>query len=125
MTYPPYDYFARRDITVGYAVGYRPGDGLYAQVVNDLGLVLGVDVDAARADLMERPKDTATREAWINYVLTQEQGVAREELDDLGRAALIKRADGVEEKPADEGTDTKKPAKAAAKTTKPDTSTGA
>lgn len=69
--------------------GYQPGDGIYAQVVEDYGWVLGVDVDAARPDLMERPAENASREAWVNYVLTQKPGTAREELDDMGRNDLI------------------------------------
>jgi len=110
MVYPPYDYYARRDITVGFSVGYRANDGMYAQVVDDLGLVLGVDVDAARGDLMERPADTARRETWCDYVLTQEPGLDRAELDDLGRNDLIARVT--------------KPAKKTAKT-EPTTDSGA
>lgn len=89
MAWPPYDYTARHDIRVGDSYGYRTGDGMYAQVVQDLGLVLGVDVDAARADVLERPADTAKRPAWVDYVLTQKPDMAREDTDDLSRADLI------------------------------------
>lgn len=89
MAWPPYDYTARRDIKVGDSYGYRTGDGMYAQVVEDLGLVLGVDVDAARADVLERPADTAKRAAWVDYVLTQKPEMPREDIDDLSRADLI------------------------------------
>jgi len=89
MAYPPYDYTARHDIRVGDSYGYRAGDGMYAQVVNDLGLVLGVDVDAARDDVLERPKDTAKRADWVNYVLTQDPELTREDTDEMSRADLI------------------------------------
>lgn len=90
----PYDYYARRCLPNPIMPGYQPGDGIYAQVVDDAGWVLGIDVDAAREDLIERPADGATREKWVNYVLSKEPGLAREELDDLGRNDLIARVDG-------------------------------
>lgn len=91
MAYPPYDYTARRSIPDALHAGYRAGDGLYQQVADDLGLVLGVDIDAARTDLMERPAETAKRAEWVQYVLTQEPGTDRDELDDLSRPDLIAR----------------------------------
>lgn len=91
MAYPPYDYIARRDIKVGDSVGYRTGDGMYAQVAQDLGLVLGVDVDAARSDVIERPADSARRLAWVEYALAQDPSLARDDTDDMTRADLIER----------------------------------
>lgn len=108
MAWPPYDYTARHDIRVGDSYGYRTGDGMYAQVVQDLGLVLGVDVDAARADILDRPADTAKRAAWVDYVLTQKPDLSREDVDDLSRADLIALVT------------TKTPAKAAKPTTTTD-----
>ena len=72
-------------------VGYRAGDGMYAQVVNDLGLVLGEDVDAARSDLFDRPADSASRAAWLEYVLAQDPTLSRDDADDMTRADLIAR----------------------------------
>lgn len=91
MAWPPYDYIARRALPDNVMPGYRPGDGMYAQVVVDYGWVLGVDIDAARDDVLERPADNASRERWVDYVLTQEPGLPREDLDDLGRNDLIAR----------------------------------
>jgi hypothetical protein len=111
MAYPPYDYTARHDIRVGDVVGYRAGDGMYAQVVEDLGLVLGEDVDAARTDLFERPADSAKRAAWLDYALAQDPSLSRDDADDMTRADLIARV-------------TKPAAKTAPKTTaKPSTDT--
>jgi hypothetical protein len=113
--YPPYDYYARRVLPDNIMPGYRPGDGIYAQVVDEYGWVIGVDVDAARPDVLERPTDRATREKWVDYVLTQEPGTAREELDDLGRNDLIARVTKPEKKSADEESAEKRVAR---KTTK-------
>lgn len=89
--WPPHDYIARHDILVGTAVGYRTGDGLYQQVVDTLGLVLGVDVDAARSDLLDRPADSAPAARWRDYALAQDSSLTREQVDDLSRAELIER----------------------------------
>jgi len=91
MAYPPYDYTARRDIPVNGVVGYRAGDGMYQQVVDDLGLRLGADVDAARPDLIERPADSAPTAVWRDYALVQDKVLSRDEVDDLSRAELIRR----------------------------------
>lgn len=91
MAYPPFDYYALHDIRVGDSFGYRSGDGMYAQVVHDLGLVLGIDVDAARTDVLERPKDTAKRAEWLDYVLTQDHELSRDDADELTRDELIAR----------------------------------
>src|SRR3954470_9458407 len=99
MAWPPYDYTARRNVEVNGVVGYRSGDGMYQQVVDDLGLVLGVDVDAARSDLVDRPADTAARAAWVTYALTQDPALTREEADDLTRADLIRRFPDPDAKP--------------------------
>jgi hypothetical protein len=110
MAYPPFDYTARHDIRVGDSYGYRTGDGMYAQVVQDLGLVLGVDVDAARSDVLERPTDTAKRADWVDYVLTQDTELSRDETDDMSRAdliALVTKAKPEPKKTAAKTTDTK------------------
>jgi hypothetical protein len=99
MAYPPYDYTARRDVPVNGVVGYRAGDGMYQQVVDDLGLVLGVDVDAARPDLIKRPTDTATAARWREYALTQDPKLTRDEVDELTRADLIRRFPDPDAKP--------------------------
>lgn len=91
MAWPPYDYIARRDIYVGDVVGYRTGDGLYAQVVDSLDLVLGADVDAARPDAWERPADSAPAAKWREYALAQDPSLTRDDVEDMSRAQLIER----------------------------------
>lgn len=115
MAYPPYDYYARRTLPDPIMPGYRAGDGLYADAAEQYGWVLGVDIDAARDDVLERPADGASREKWVDYVLTQEPGTAREELDDLGRNDLIARVTKPEKQSA-EKTVARKTTKAAATT---------
>ena len=100
--YPPPDYIARVSIPDHAMAGYRTGDGMYADAVEFYGCVLGVDIDAARPDVLERPAKNASREAWVDYVLTQEPGLAREELDDLGRNDLITRVAPTEPAVVDE-----------------------
>lgn len=99
MAYPPYDFTARRAISVNGVVGYQAGDGMYKQVVDDLGLRLGVDVDAARTDLFDRPADTAPPAAWRDYALAQDSALTRDEVDDLSRAELIRRFPDPDAKP--------------------------
>lgn len=89
--YPPHDYIALRSIPNDLAAGYRAGDGMYAQVVDNLKLVLGVDVAAARPGLLDRPADSASRAAWVDYALTQDPTLMRADTDDLTRADLIAR----------------------------------
>jgi hypothetical protein len=112
MAYPPYDYFALRDLPDSLLAGYRTGDGLYQSVVDDWKLVLGVDVEPAREDVIERPKDSAKRTDWVDYVSTQDTGKSREELDELSRDELIALV-------------TKPAAKKVASTTTKSTDTGA
>jgi hypothetical protein len=87
--WPPHDYIALRSIPNDLTAGYRAGDGMYAQVVADLGLVLGVDVVAARPDVLPRPADTAPAAAWRDYALAQDKDLTREQVED--RADLIRR----------------------------------
>ncbi len=97
--YPPHDYIALRSIPDDLAAGYRPGDGLYKQVVDDLGLVLGVDVEAARPDLLDRPADSAPPAAWRDYALVQDKTLTRADVDDMTRADLIRRFPDPDAKP--------------------------
>lgn len=123
MAYPPFDFTARRDITVNGVCGYRAGDGMYAQVVEDLGLVVGVDVDAARPDVFQRPADNAPRAAWIDYALVQDDTLTREEADDMTRAELAAR---IPDPAAEPKTPAKKSAaksESAAKTSTPESGT--
>jgi len=97
--YPPFDYIALRSIPNDLAAGYRAGDGMYKQVVDDLGLVLGVDVKAARPDLLERPADGAPPAAWRDYALVQDKTLTRADVDDMTRADLIRRFPDPDAKP--------------------------
>lgn len=89
MPYPPYDYYALRDIPDSLQAGYRTGDGLYQQVVDDYMLVVGVDVEPAREGVVERPAKNSKRADWLNYAATQDTGKSREELDEMSRDELI------------------------------------
>lgn len=97
MPYPPYDYYALRDLPDSLHAGYRTGDGLYQSVVDDWMLVVGVDVEPARENVVERPKENAKRADWLVFAATQDTGKTREEIDEMSRAELI---DLVTPKPA-------------------------
>lgn len=114
MVWPPYDFTARHPIDVNGVRGYNPGDGMYAQVVDDLGLVIGVDVDAARPDIFELPVDSAPRARWLEYALAQDQSLTRDEADDMTRADLIARVTKPE--PSETAADLKSAKKAQPKT---------
>jgi len=100
MAYPPYDFTARRDVYINGVCGYRSGDGMYADVVADLGLVLGIDVDAARPEAWERPAETAPAAKWRDYALAHDQELTREQVDDMTRGELIERFPDPDAKPA-------------------------
>jgi hypothetical protein len=111
MAYPPYDFYVDRDVYVGDSCGYRTGDGIYKQVADDLGLVIGVDMHAARSDVLERPADNAKRALWVDYVLTQHPDLSREDIDAESRDELIARvtktpAKKTAARPADSSNDT-------------------
>jgi hypothetical protein len=93
---------------------------MYAQVVEQYGWVLGVDVKAARPDVLERPADGAARERWVDYVLTQEPDLARSDLDDLGRNDLIARVTKPEKTVAKKATSDAAKSKATASADKTD-----
>jgi hypothetical protein len=85
-----YDFVALR--TVEYPKGqpaYLEGQGLSAQVVADLGLVVGEDVDPARPDVIGEPAGNAPRADWAAYAIGQ--GLSRDEVDDLTRDELRAR----------------------------------
>jgi hypothetical protein len=100
MTWPPFDFIARHDIHVNGVVGYRAGDGMYSQVVDDLGLRLGIDVDAARPEAWERPAETGPAAKWRDYALVHDHELTREQVDDMTRGELIERFPDPDAKPA-------------------------
>lgn len=65
---------------------YQPGEDLHAQVVQDWGLVIGVDVEALRPEQMARPAGNAKRDEWATYALAQ--GLSVEKVDGMGRDEL-------------------------------------
>jgi hypothetical protein len=83
-----WDYIALQDILdPGYGrAAYREGEGLYAQVVEDWGLVVGEDVTPARPDSMPQPAGNASRAQWAKYA--QIQGVDPDEVDGMTRDQL-------------------------------------
>jgi hypothetical protein len=83
---PRMDYVALRTIQVGGVAGYREGDEMVADVVDNLGLEVGVDVLPLRPDVIPRPAGDAPRGDWAAYAMGQ--GMDREEVDDLSRDEL-------------------------------------
>lgn len=83
MAAPKWDYIALKVLPERGPRGYNPGDGMMQQVVDNLGLVVGVDVKPARPDMIARPAGNAPRADWYVYALGQDK--TPEELDDLGR----------------------------------------
>lgn len=82
-----YDYTALR--TIEYPKGqpaYLAGHGVMAQVVEDLGLVVGEDVAPARPDVVPRPAGNAKRAEWVAYALAQ--GADPDEVDAATRDEL-------------------------------------
>jgi hypothetical protein len=92
----------RREYTVLRAVqhplvartAYLPGEGIQAQVVEDLGLIVGEDVTPARSDVIPMPAGNASRGDWERYAQfqavdaghpTQDEidGMTRDQLRDL------------------------------------------
>ncbi len=85
-----YDFVALR--TIEYPEGqpaYLAGQGVMAQVVDDLGLVVGEDVAPARPDVIPEPAGNAPRSDWAAYAIGQ--GMSRDEADDLTRDELRAR----------------------------------
>jgi 3-hydroxy-3-methylglutaryl CoA synthase len=68
-----YDFTALRPILGGFGGrnAYNAGDGLMAQVVDDLGLIVGEDVAPARPDSIDRPTGGASRAEWARYAQIQ------------------------------------------------------
>lgn len=89
---------------------YNEGEGIMAQVVEDLGLIVGEDVRPARPDSMDMPAASASRAQWAKYA--EIQGVPQDEVDAATRDELRNRFIEPEPEP-DAGV------KASAKTTKP------
>lgn len=86
---PRPDYTALTRIVQNGVTAYQPGDDVPASAVENLNLELGVQVKAARFDLVERPAGNATRAEWERYALGQ--GAVLEDVADLTRAELIER----------------------------------
>jgi hypothetical protein len=82
-----FDFVALR--TVEYPKGqpaYLQGMGVMAQVVRDLGLVVGEDVAPARPDVVAVPAAGARRAEWAGYALAQ--GADPEKVDAMTREQL-------------------------------------
>lgn len=67
-------------------VAYQEGEGIMAQVAEDLGLVVGEDVKPARPDSMPVPAGNASRAQWAKYA--QIQGLDAEQVDGMTRDQL-------------------------------------
>jgi hypothetical protein len=82
---------------------YLPGEGIYAQVVDDWHLVEGEDVESARPNAFERPAGNASRDAWARYRLSEGR-LTQQEVDGMGRDELrdfdTETADSAADQPA-------------------------
>jgi hypothetical protein len=65
---------------------YREGDGLYAQVVEDHGLEVGVDVEPARPESIPLPPGNASRAQMAKNGAIQ--GLDQDEADGMSRDQL-------------------------------------
>lgn len=86
---PRADYVALHTINVDGVVGYREGDEMIADVVDNLGLEVGVDVQPLRDDVVPRPAGNATRAEWARYAIGQ--GLPAGDADDMTRDELRDR----------------------------------
>jgi hypothetical protein len=75
---------------------YNPGEGIMAQVVDDLGLIVGEDVTPARPNSIPMPAGNASRAQWARYA--EIQGMAQDKVDGLTRDEL--RDEYIEPEPA-------------------------
>lgn len=92
-----WDYRVLRDVYDSFMgrAAYHIGDGIMAQVVEDLGLVVGVDVTPARSNVIDMPAGNASRADWVQYAQFQAvdsggeptneelDGMTRDEIRDL------------------------------------------
>jgi hypothetical protein len=91
------EYRALGTIQVNGVNAYQEGDDVYASAVENLGLVVGEDVEPSGVQVMEKPAKNASRDKWAAYAL--DQGLAQEDVDDMGRDELVAYFD--DEKPAE------------------------
>lgn len=83
-----FDYIALRaipDPNFG-RTAYNEGEGIMAQVVEDLGLVVGEDVRPARTDSIPMPAGNASRAQWAKYA--EIQGMDQAKVDGMTRDQL-------------------------------------
>lgn len=68
---PKADYVALHDVQIpnSYAFAARTGDELTADVAENLGLVVGLDITPLRADVVPEPDADADRLAWQAYAV--------------------------------------------------------
>lgn len=77
---------------------YNEGEPIFAQVVDDWGLVVGEDVESARPNALPAPAGNASRGAWATYRLSQ--GVPAETVDAMTRDELRDFGEQTEPAPA-------------------------
>ena len=92
------EYRALKTILYNGVPAYHEGYDVYQSAVDNLGLVVGEDVEPAGEGLVEKPAKNASRAAWVAYAF--DQGVT--DLDDLGRDEIIALFDEPVEEPDEE-----------------------
>jgi hypothetical protein len=117
MAAPNWDYTALRPVVHNGVLAADTGDGLMADTVDNLGLVVGVDVSPARRDVLPRPADGAARTKWAAYAVGQ--GMDPVEVDDLARDEIRDRFPDPAIPKAEVKAEVKAEPKSAGKTAKP------
>jgi hypothetical protein len=92
------EYRALGTVQINGVNAYQAGDDVYASAVENLGLVVGEDVEPSGEQVMEQPPKNASRDKWAAYAL--DQGLAQADVDDMGRDELVAYFD--EDKPPDD-----------------------
>jgi len=81
------EYRALGTIQVNGVNAYQAGDDVFASAVENLGLEVGVDVEPSGEQVLEKPAKNASRDKWAAYA--RDQGLAQEDVDDMGRDELV------------------------------------
>lgn len=81
------EYKALHPLMINGVFGYGEGDEVHAAVVEAQGWKVGEDVTPSGEKVMEKPAKNASRNSWAAYAL--DQGVAQEDVDDMGRDELV------------------------------------
>lgn len=94
------EYRALRTIQHNGVNAYHEGDAVYADVVENLELVVGEDVEPSGEQVMAKPTKNARRAEWEAYA--RDQGMPQDEIDSLNAKDLAAKFDESAPAPAPE-----------------------